>query len=85
MNMKRVIKRIFTKKLEEENSLTVFDLIQWKTVDVHMKNWKTGKIIADMKDLEFPIEYSQTACNIIATKYFRKTGVANELGYERSS
>ncbi len=82
--IKKVIKRSFTKKLEQDNTLTVYDLFKWKTIDVLMKNWKTGKVIADMKGLEFPIDYSQTACNIIATKYFRKTGVTNELGAERS-
>lgn len=82
--MKEIIKRVFTKKLDEESTLTVYDLVKWKSVDVHMKNWKTGKVIADMKNLEFPEQYSQTACNIIATKYFRKTGVKNEVGYERS-
>lgn len=82
--MDKVIKRRFTKQLEKDGSLTVYDLFDWKTIDVLMKNFKTGKIIADMKDLEFPVHYSQTACNIIATKYFRKTGVSNGLGYERS-
>ncbi|RBP65412.1 ribonucleoside-diphosphate reductase class II [Alkalibaculum bacchi] len=82
--MDTVIKRIFTKQLEQNSSLTVYDLFDWKTIDVLMKNWKTGKVIADMKNLEFPEHYSQTACNIIATKYFRKTGVSNEFGYERS-
>ncbi|MPW27269.1 vitamin B12-dependent ribonucleotide reductase [Alkalibaculum sp. M08DMB] len=84
LHMNKIIKRRFTKRLEEDSNLTVYDLFQWKSIDVLMKNWKTGKVIADMKDLEFPIDYSQTACNIIATKYFRKTGVTNEFGYERS-
>lgn len=82
--MDTVIKRKFTKQLEQDSSLTVYDLFDWKIIDVLMKNWKTGKVIADMKDLEFPEHYSQTACNIIATKYFRKTGVKNDFGYERS-
>lgn len=83
-HLKRSVKRVFTKKLEEDSSLNVYDLFQWKTVDVFMKNWKTGKIIADMPELEFPEQYSQNACNIIATKYFRKAGVTNSVGYERS-
>ncbi|MFZ7120361.1 MAG: vitamin B12-dependent ribonucleotide reductase [Eubacteriaceae bacterium] len=82
--LNNVITRVFTKKLEEDKSITVYDLFKWKTVDVFMKNWKTGKVIADMKELEFPQDYSQTACNIIATKYFRKAGVTNQVGYERS-
>lgn len=76
--------RHFTKELGDQTGKTVYDLFQWKTVDVFMKNWKTGKTIVDMKDLEFPVNYSQNACNIIASKYFRKAGIPNEFGYERS-
>ncbi|MBF7096524.1 vitamin B12-dependent ribonucleotide reductase [Alkalibacter mobilis] len=83
-HLKGSLKRVFTQKLEEDKSLSVYDLFNWKTVDVFMKNWKTGKVIADMPELEFPENYSQNACNIIATKYFRKAGVNNALGYERS-
>lgn len=76
--------RKFTKELEGYPEKKVFDLFEWKTVDVFMKNHKTEKVIIDMKDLEFPTSYSQNACNIIASKYFRKAGVPNKLGYERS-
>lgn len=83
-NIGDLLKRKFTKELGKQREKTVYDLFQWKTVDVMMKNWKTGKTIVDMKDLEFPESYSQNACNIIASKYFRKAGVPNKLGYERS-
>ena len=46
--------------------------------------YKSGKVLVDMKDLEFPSHYSQNACDIIASKYFRKAGIPNELGYENS-
>lgn len=83
-NLKDLIKRYFTLRLEEEKGLTVFDLFEWKKVDVLLKDHKTGKTIVEMKDLEFPREYSQNACDIIASKYFRRAGVPNELGYENS-
>ncbi|NTW72023.1 MAG: vitamin B12-dependent ribonucleotide reductase [Eubacteriaceae bacterium] len=83
-HLQNVIKRVFTTELEKNKALSVYDLFQWKTVDVFMKNWKTGKVILDMSELEFPEGYSQNACNIIASKYFRKAGVNNEFGYERS-
>lgn len=76
--------RRFTKELKEHPEKTVYDLFEWKTVDVFMKNYKTGKVILDMQDLEFPVHYSQNACNIIASKYFRKAGVPNKVGHERS-
>ena len=78
-----LITRRFTKELTE-SSKTVYDLFNYKSVDVHMKNWKTGEVIVDMKNLEFPEDYSQNSCNIIASKYFRKAGVNGEFDYEHS-
>lgn len=75
--------RHFTKKLSACD-LTVYDLFEWKKVDVLLKNYKTGEPIVDMKDLEFPENYSQSACDIIASKYFRKKGVPNDRGCEYS-
>ena len=83
-NIKALFKRVFTTELENDKSKTVYDLFNWKTVDVFLKDYKTSKIIVDMKDLEFPEGYSQNSCNIIASKYFRRAGVPNGLGYENS-
>ncbi len=78
-----IIKRHFTKEIETRHC-SVFDLFEWKTVDVTLKDYKTGKVLTDMKGLEFPKDYSQQACDIIASKYFRKAGVPDERGYEHS-
>lgn len=83
MKLSDLIFRRYTKVLEEGNK-TVYDLFEWKTVDVLMKDYSTGDIILDMKNLEFPSHYSQSACNIIASKYFRKKGVPNKRGLEYS-
>ncbi|KYH35606.1 vitamin B12-dependent ribonucleotide reductase [Clostridium tepidiprofundi DSM 19306] len=83
-NLNDLFKRIFTKELEINKSITVYDLFKWKKVDVLLKDHKTQKTLVDMKNLEFPEHYSQNACDIIASKYFRKTGVNNEYGYENS-
>ena len=77
------IKRHFTKVLEKEGG-EVFDLFRWKTCDVLLKDHKTGRILTDLKGLEFPESYSQQACDIIASKYFRKAGVPGEPGHETS-
>ncbi|NLC40211.1 MAG: vitamin B12-dependent ribonucleotide reductase [Clostridiaceae bacterium] len=77
------IKRYFTVDLEAGDK-TVFDLFDWKRVDVLLQDHKTGRVICDMKDLEFPEHYSQQACDIIASKYFRKAGVPSERGHEHS-
>lgn len=78
-----IIKRRFTAELENGEK-TVYDLFEYKTVDVIMKNWKTGEVILDMKELEFPVDYTQNSCNIIAGKYFRKAGLNDERGFEHS-
>ncbi len=79
----KLIKRHFTKKLVSEQG-SVYDLFEWKKVDVVLTNYKTGSVITDMRDLEFPEFYSQSACDIIASKYFRKKGVPNDRGCEYS-
>ncbi|HZK34041.1 MAG TPA: vitamin B12-dependent ribonucleotide reductase [Bacillota bacterium] len=79
-----LIVRRFTKELAGDKDRTVYDLFEWKTVDVFIKDYSKDKVICDMKDLEFPVGYSQNACDIIASHYFRKAGVPNEIGYENS-
>ena len=79
-----LIVRRFTKELESSKTKSVYDLFEWKTVDVLIKDYRNNKIVCDMKDMEFPVNYSQNACDIITTHYFRKAGVPNEVGYERS-
>ncbi len=76
--------RRFTKALETAPDKTVFDLFEWKTLDVFIKDYKKNKIICDMKDVEFPVHYTQNSCDIIASHYFRKAGIPNKVGYERS-
>lgn len=83
-SVKEIFIRYYTQELEKDNSKSVYDLFHWKKVNVLLKDHKTGKILVDMKNLEFPNDYSQNACDIIASKYFRKAGVPNELGYENS-
>lgn len=82
--IKDIIKRVYTKELDIHKDKNVYDLFQWKKVDVFMKDYKTDKVLVDMKNLEFPINYSQTACDIIASKYFRKAGIPEEPYYENS-
>ncbi|MBP2032264.1 ribonucleoside-diphosphate reductase alpha chain [Clostridium algifaecis] len=83
-SIKDIFKRYYTKILEKDKSKTVYDLFKWKKVDVFLKDQKSNKVLVDIKDLEFPENYSQNACDIIASKYFRKAGVPGKLGYENS-
>lgn len=79
-----IITRRFTKELENRPELTVYDLFGWELRDVAIVDYKTGRLLTDMKDLEFPAHYSQNACDIIASKYFRKAGVPTPTGAENS-
>ncbi len=79
-----LLTRYFTQKLADQPKLTVYDLFQWQKRDVLLKDWKSGRILTDMKGLEFPAHYSQTACDIIASKYFRKAGLPGKTGGETS-
>ncbi len=83
-DIKNLFKRYYTKELDNNKDKTVYDLFDWSKRDVLLKNHKTGKVIVEMKDLDFPAHYSQNAVDIIASKYFRRAGVNNELGYENS-
>ncbi len=80
-----LIYRRFTKVLDDPANAgkTVYDLFEWSKRDVHLTDYKTGKVLCDMHDLEFPAHYSQNAVDIIASKYFRRAGVPGE-GHETS-
>ena len=84
MELDKKIYRLHTKELHSKSDKCVYDLFQWKKVDVKLTNHSTGEVLTDMKDLEFPAGYSQSACDIIASKFFRKKGVPNERGCEYS-
>lgn len=80
--LKNLLKPIFTTSLKENQ--TVYDLVSWKSVDVRLTDYSTGKVLLHMTNLEFPEHFSQSACDIIASKYFRKSGIPTEIGYETS-
>ena len=72
------IKRYFTEEWRKNNpGASIYDMFKWKKVDVIIKDYNSGDVLFSGKDLEFPEHYSQTACDIIAKMYFRKSGVPN--------
>lgn len=81
MRLKNIIKRHFTEGI---GSKSVFDLFDWKLVDITVNNWQTGEVIFELKDAEFPSHFSDTACRIIASNYFRKNVPFLERGKETS-
>ncbi len=59
--------RYFTTKLEAGR--TPYDEIQWETRTASIGNDK-GSVIFEQRDVEVPVDWSQTATNIVASKYF---------------
>ena len=66
------IERWFTKAGQN-----VYDTCAWKKV--HCKITEGEKIIFELANADFPEHYSQTACDIVASKYFRRAGVPKEI------
>jgi ribonucleoside-diphosphate reductase alpha chain len=59
--------RFFTAKLEKGK--TPYDEVTWETRTATIGNDK-GAVIFEQRDVEVPIDWSQTATNIVASKYF---------------
>ena len=72
------LKRYYTTE-----NVPVYSMFEWKYVDVVIKHDKTQEILFEGSGLEFPVSYSQNACDIIAKMYFRKNGVP-KTGHETS-
>src|SRR3982750_3960234 len=77
--------RYFTSRLEAGK--TPYDEVQWETRTASISNDK-GNVIFEQRDIEVPVDWSQTATNIVASKYFygkvgsreRETSVAQIVG-----
>ncbi|MCX6635874.1 MAG: PhzA/PhzB family protein, partial [Acidobacteria bacterium] len=59
--------RYFTARLEPGR--TPYDEIQWDLRSASICNDK-GQVIFEQRDIEIPADWSQTATNIVASKYF---------------
>ena len=59
--------RYFTTRLEPGK--TPYDEVRWETRGASIGNDK-GSVIFEQRDVEFPVDWSQTATNIVASKYF---------------
>jgi ribonucleoside-diphosphate reductase alpha chain len=62
-----VFPRYFTARLE--SGKTPYDDVQWETRTASIGNDK-GSVIFEQRDIEVPVDWSQTATNIVASKYF---------------
>jgi len=59
--------RYFTARME--SGKTPYDEMQWETRTASIGNDK-GSVIFEQRDVEVPVDWSQTATNIVASKYF---------------
>jgi ribonucleoside-diphosphate reductase alpha chain len=59
--------RYFTARLE--SGKTPYDEVRWETRTASIGNDK-GSVIFEQRDVEVPADWSQTATNIVASKYF---------------
>src|SRR5919202_1271956 len=62
-----VFPRYFTARLEPGK--TPYDEVQWELRTASIGNDK-GAVIFEQRDVEVPADWSQTATNIVASKYF---------------
>src|SRR5271155_5182473 len=77
--------RYFTARLEAGK--TPYDEVQWETRTASIGNDK-GAVIFEQRDIEVPADWSQTATNIVVSKYFygkpgspdRETSVRQLIG-----
>ncbi len=59
------VERVFTSGVHPYAEVT------WERRDVVQTNWKTGAVVFEQKDVEFPDFWSVNASTIVTTKYFR--------------
>jgi ribonucleoside-diphosphate reductase alpha chain len=50
-----------------------FDQVTWERRDARITNYKDGSVAFEQLDVEFPVDWSLNATNIVAQKYFRGT------------
>ena len=48
-----------------------YDDVEWELRDAVIRNYRTGQVAFEQKDVEIPKQWSQNATNIAAQKYFR--------------
>ncbi len=66
-----MVKRLFTKA-----GVQPFDEVEWEVRTASIQNDK-GKVIFEQRNVEIPKDWTQTATNIVVSKYFHgKIGIA---------
>ncbi|MCB9372104.1 MAG: vitamin B12-dependent ribonucleotide reductase [Microthrixaceae bacterium] len=50
-----------------------YDQVEWERRDARISNYRDGSVAFEQTDVEFPVDWSLNATNIVAQKYFRGT------------
>ena len=61
------IERVFTREDQD-----VYDMVEWVLRDVMITEHGSGRVVYQGKGLEFPSFWTETACKITASKYFKQ-------------
>ena len=67
------IARFFTRE-----GTSPYDGIEFRTALSEIKN-PDGSVVFELNDVEVPASWSQVACDVLAQKYFRKTGIPTHI------
>lgn len=67
----------FTRHLSQSDS-EPHQQVDWVKTDIVIKNHRTGDVIYECLNAEFPSTWSSDACKIVASKYFRQARTTNE-------
>ncbi len=65
--------RIGLRRLFTSPGVDPFDEVVWERRDARITNWKDGSVAFEQLDVEFPVDWSVNATNIVTQKYFRGT------------
>jgi ribonucleoside-diphosphate reductase alpha chain len=65
--------RIGLRRLFTSPGVDPFDEVEWERRDARITNWKDGSVAFEQLGVEFPVDWSVNATNIVTQKYFRGT------------
>jgi ribonucleoside-diphosphate reductase alpha chain len=68
---KRTAQRLRVERVFTTAGVHPYDQVQWGRRDVVMTNWRDGSVNFEQRGVEFPVDWSVNAANIVTTKYFR--------------
>lgn len=57
----------------------VYSMFEYEKRDVRIEDHKTGKVVFEQQGVEVPKQWSQAATDILASKYFRRKGVPDNV------